>query len=139
MSLAVLAKSVRNALSAVEINFNRLAGREFIPAAPDMLFVETSSLCNLKCRFCAYEKKQSPKVSMPDEFFRNCIRQATAMGYRQFELTPCTGDIFMDRHIFNKLQYLQDDPAVESFQFFTNFTIPKTKDIERIFKFDKLQ
>jgi MoaA/NifB/PqqE/SkfB family radical SAM enzyme len=139
MSLAVLAKSARNVLSAVEINFNRRVGREFIPVAPDMLCIETSSLCNLKCRFCAYEKKQSPRVSMKDELFQDCVRQALALGYRQFELTPCTGDVFMDRHIFNKLRFLQDDPGVECFQFFTNMTIPKTKDIERIFSFGKLK
>jgi hypothetical protein len=61
MDIALPARMVRNAASALEINFNRLLGREFIPAQPDMLCIETSSLCNLKCRFCAYVKKHSPK------------------------------------------------------------------------------
>src|SRR4051812_43990651 len=97
MNPAVISKSARNLLSAVEINVNRLAGREFVPATRDLLFIETSSLCNLKCRFCAYEKKHSPKVSMKDEFFIDCVAQALNLGYRRFELTPCTGDVFMDR------------------------------------------
>src|SRR5437867_122504 len=96
MNPAVIAKSARNLLATVEINANRLLGREFVPAARDMLFIETSSLCNLKCRFCAYEKKHSPKVSMTDEFFFDCVTQALDLGCRRFELTPCTGDIFMD-------------------------------------------
>jgi hypothetical protein len=137
MTLAVLAKSARNALSVVEINFNRFAGREFIPAAPDMLFMKLQAL-QPEMLLCAYVKKQSPKVSMNDEF-SDCVRQGTAMEYRLYELTPCTGDIFMDRHIFNKFKILQNHPGVESYQFFTNMTIPKVKDIERIFNFAKLK
>ena len=139
MNPAVLVKSTRNMLSAVEINFNRMAGREFIPITAGVLSIETSSYCNLKCKFCAYVKKQSPKVSMKDAFFEDCVRQAVALGYRQFEMTPCTGDIFMDRHIFNKFQFLEQHPEVQGFQFFTNFTIPRKSDIERLFRFSKLK
>jgi sulfatase maturation enzyme AslB (radical SAM superfamily) len=133
-----IATSARNILSAVEIKFNRLMGRELIPVYRDLLYIETSSVCNLKCRFCAYVKKQSPKVSMKDAFFKDCITQAIDMGYRRFELTPCTGDIFMDHHIFNKLDFLESNPDVTSYQFFTNFTIPKPKDIERLVRLQKL-
>src|SRR5712692_863015 len=133
-----IATSARNILSAVEIKFNRLMGRELIPVYRDLLYIETSSVCNLKCRFCAYVKKQSPKVSMKDAFFKDCITQAIDMGYRRFELTPCTGDIFMDHHIFNKLDFLESNPDVTSYQFFTNFTIPKPRDIERLARLQKL-
>lgn len=129
----------RNLASAVEININRLLGREFIPAQPDMLSIETSSLCNLKCRFCAYVKKQSAKVSMQTEFFCDCVRQALEMGYRRFELTPCTGDVFMDRHLFDKLRFLEQQRDVSGYQFFTNFTIPRTSDIERMLGLTKLE
>ncbi len=133
-----LATSARNILSAVEIKFNRLMGRQLIPVHRDLLYIETSSVCNLKCRFCAYVKKQSPKVSMKDAFFKDCITQAVDMGYRRFELTPCTGDIFMDHHIFNKLEFLETNPNVTAYQFFTNFTIPKPRDIERLARLQKL-
>jgi sulfatase maturation enzyme AslB (radical SAM superfamily) len=139
MNPAVIAKSARNLLSAVEIKVNRRLGREFVPAPRDMLFIETSSLCNLKCRFCAYEKKHSPKVSMKDDFFADCVGQALDMGYRQFELTPCTGDVFMDRHIFRKLEFLENNPGVQGYQFFTNFSIPKHADIERLVALKKLK
>lgn len=139
MNPAVLFKATRNMLSAVEISLNRRAGREFIPISPDVLNIETSSYCNLKCKFCAYEKKASPKVSMKDAVFEDCIRQAVALGYRSFELTPCTGDVFMDRHIFNKLRFLEQHSAVESYQFFTNFTIPRKTDIEELFQLSKLK
>jgi hypothetical protein len=97
---ALAIKSVRNFKNAVTININRARGREFIPKGVPTLSIETSSLCNLECRFCAYVKKSSAKVTMKDEFFRSCVGQAIDMGYRHFDLTPCTGDVFMDRGIF---------------------------------------
>jgi sulfatase maturation enzyme AslB (radical SAM superfamily) len=139
MNPSVLYKATRNMLSAVEINFNRMAGWEFIPVDPRILSIETSSYCNLKCRFCAYVKKQSPKVSMTDAFFEDVVQQAVGMDYRSFELTPCTGDIFMDRHIFNKFRFLERHPEVESYLFFTNFTIPRKSDVENLFQLEKLR
>ena len=139
MNPAVLFKATRNVLSAVEINVNRMVGREFIPISAHILNIETSSYCNLKCKFCAYVKKESAKVSMKDAVFEDCIRQAVDLGYRFFELTPCTGDVFMDRHIFNKLRFLDQHPSVDGYYFFTNFTIPRKSDVEALFRFSKLK
>jgi MoaA/NifB/PqqE/SkfB family radical SAM enzyme len=133
----VIGRAARRVASGLEVRVNRLLGREFIPNNRGTLGIETSSLCNLKCRFCAYEKKQSPRVSMKDEFFIDCVDQALDMGYRCFHLTPCTGDVFMDRHIFNKMEFLDSNPRVEGYEFFTNFTIPKPKDIQRLIKLKK--
>ena len=135
----VIANSAKNALSKVEINFNRIIGRELVPIETTLLNIETSSLCNLECVFCAYVKKHSPKVSMKDAFFNQCINQAVGMGFTQFELTPCTGDVFMDRHIFNKFQFLEDHPKVEAYRFFTNFTIPNRTNVERLLRLNKLK
>ncbi len=138
MRAALLVKSVRNLKNTVAININRARGREFIPKGAHSLSIETSSLCNLECRFCAYVKKNSPKVVMKDEFFRNCIAQAVEMGYRHFDLTPCTGDVFMDRGLFNKLACMENAAGVTSYGFFTNFTIPKAQDVKRLFELGKL-
>jgi MoaA/NifB/PqqE/SkfB family radical SAM enzyme len=138
MTPALLIKSARNFKNAVAININRARGREFIPKGVPTLSIETSSLCNLECRFCAYVKKSSAKVAMKDEFFRSCVGQAIDMGYRRFDLTPCTGDIFMDRGIFRKLEHLESTAAVEGYAFHTNFTIPRARDIKRPFDLRKL-
>ena len=130
-------KTVRNARNAVAINWNRAMGREFIPSHRACLSIETSSLCNLDCCFCAYGKKQSPKVTMSDELFASCIAQALDLGYCEFDLTPCTGDVFMDRHIFNKLDFLDRNPRVRGYGFFTNFTIPRPRDVERLLRLEK--
>jgi hypothetical protein len=139
MNPFVIAKSAKSALSRIELNFNRLAGRELVPLETTTLNIETSSLCNLECVFCAYVKKTSPKVTMKDAFFQNCVEQAVGMGFTQFELTPCTGDVFMDRHIFKKFEFLEQHPAVEAYRFFTNFTIPKRSDIDRLVRLKKLK
>jgi len=139
MNPFVIANSAKNALSKFEINFNRMIGRELVPVETTILNIETSSLCNLECVFCAYVKKHSPKVSMKDAFFKDCIEQAVEMGFTQFELTPCTGDVFMDRHIFTKFQFLEDHPKVESYRFFTNFTIPNRTNVERLLRLKKLK
>ena len=138
MNPALVIKSVRNLKNAVAINLNRARGRQFIPNGAHALSIETSSLCNLECRFCAYVKKTSPKVVMKDAFFRDCIAQAIDMGYRQFDLTPCTGDVFMDRGLFNKLAHMESHPGVAGYSFFTNFTIPKAQDVKRLFELPKL-
>jgi MoaA/NifB/PqqE/SkfB family radical SAM enzyme len=139
MNPFLVARAAKSALSRVELNFNRLVGRELVPVETTILNIETSSLCNLECVFCAYVKKSSPKVSMKDAFFEHCIAQALGLGFSQFELTPCTGDVFMDRHIWNKFQFLDDHRAVDDYRFFTNFTIPKLKDIDRLAKLRKLK
>ena len=76
---------------------------------------------------------------MKHEFFVDCVTQAVGMGFRRFNLTPCTGDIFMDRGIFRKLEFLESNAQVDSFEFFTNFTILKPKDIEQLTKLQKLK
>jgi hypothetical protein len=45
----------------------------------------------------------------------------------------------MDRHIFNKFQFLENHPGVEGFQFFTNFSVPNPRQVERLTGLRKLQ
>ena len=139
MRFRVLATIVRNALVRLEITANRLLRREFIPDGAAVFHIETSGACNLKCRFCAYEKKAAPKVSMPNELFFDCVEQAVRLGYSRFDLTPSTGDVFMDKRFFDKLAYLDAHPGVEEYAFFTNLTIPKRDTLARLLALDKLR
>lgn len=138
MNPNLLSKSVRNLRNTIAININHARGREFIPKRRDCLSIETSSICNLKCCFCAYPKKQSAKVVMDDFFFQNCVAQALELGYEKFDLTPCTGDVFMDRTFLDKLAHLEQHAGVASYAFHTNFTIPRRKDIERLARLKKI-
>jgi MoaA/NifB/PqqE/SkfB family radical SAM enzyme len=132
MSLASAANHLRNLLIRLEIGVNRALGREFIQRDRSLFHIETSSACNLKCRFCAYTKKSTPTVSMDYDPFVHTVRQAVELGYSRFELTPCTGDVFMDRTLMRKLHYLEQHPQVSSYEFFTNLTIPKPGTVERL-------
>jgi MoaA/NifB/PqqE/SkfB family radical SAM enzyme len=134
----LLVKSIRNMRNGVLTHINRKLAREFIPATRRSLSIETSSLCNLDCAFCAYPKKQSPRVVMSNAFFQDCVSQALDMGYDTFDLTPCTGEVFMDRHLFDKLAFLDGDERVKQYDFFSNFTIPKPSHIEVLHTFRKL-
>jgi len=133
-----LALAAKNLARAVETNLNRVVGRQLVPPHGGILHIETSSLCNLDCRFCAYGKKRSPKVSMAHALFQTCVEQAVALGYRRFELTPCTGDVFMDRHIFDKLDLLESRADVAGYGFYTNFTVLDASDVGALVKLRKL-
>ena len=138
MSLETTASKFRNLRNFVILNANYRRQREFIPDPRHMLCIETTSLCNLKCKFCAYSKKQSERVTMANEVFFDYINQATDLGFRQFQLTPCTGDVFMDKNFFAKLEFLEAHDEVASYEFFTNFTLPNADSIERLSRLPKL-
>ncbi|MGC9327556.1 MAG: radical SAM protein [Candidatus Hinthialibacter sp.] len=111
------------------LNLNRRLDRHYIPDPFHSLTIETSSLCNLNCRFCAYEKKTQPRTVMSNEFFFDVIEQATQMGFRRFALTPLTGEVFMDKHFLEKIRYLDNHKLTQSYSFFTNFILPNEEEI----------
>jgi MoaA/NifB/PqqE/SkfB family radical SAM enzyme len=139
VNLASVGNNLRNLLIRLEIGVNRALGREFIQKDRSMFHIETSSACNLKCRFCAYTKKSTPTVSMTHDPFVHTVMQAVELGYSRFELTPCTGDVFMDRTLMRKLEFLEQHPHVSSYEFFTNLTIPKPETVERLADLRKLR
>ena len=62
--------------------------------------METTSRCNLKCKFCAYEKRDLesyPHETMSLDKFKDVVNQSLRLGYTNIGLTPATGDIFMDK------------------------------------------
>lgn len=120
------------------LNVNRWRKKEYIPAITEVLYIEPTSICNLSCRFCGYRKKQSPKCTMPYERFCDYVDQATDLGYLQFNLTPLTGELFADRGLFDKLDYLDRHPKVAGYSFFSNFTLADETTIARLFDLQKL-
>lgn len=138
MRSKTIERLVKNTVVRAEVQVNRWLGREFIPRDLSEFHIETSSTCNLKCRFCAYSKKTSARTTMSNECFSRVVQEALDLGYRSFELTPSTGDIFMDRRTFEKLAVLEADPRVGSYRFFTNFTVPPVSVVERLLALRKL-
>jgi MoaA/NifB/PqqE/SkfB family radical SAM enzyme len=138
MKLYEVERTIREIRNAILFNLFSLFRREFIPDPRKSINIEVTGFCNLKCRFCAYQKKKTPKVRMSNDVFANCVEQAVQMGFTEFHLTPVTGDVFMDRHLFDKLDFLENHPKVESYAFFTNFTIPDRHAIRQLMGLNKL-
>ena len=130
---------LRKYLDMAKINLNAALGRHFLPNPRHRLKIETSGVCNLSCRFCSYSKKEQGKVIMPMNLFQEVVNQAADMEYSVIGLTPMTGDVFMDKGIFEKMQYLDNHPKIKEYDFFTNFVVPSEQKIEELFKLCKLK
>ncbi len=115
----------------------KLVGHEFVPQRNRMT-IEPSGHCNLACKFCAYRKKEIGHVVMPNEDFANYIDQATELGFRTFSLTSSSGEIFFDKNITWKFDYLDNHPLVETYEFYTNFILPDEAMIRRVLNLKKL-
>ncbi|MEE2997849.1 MAG: radical SAM protein [Pseudomonadota bacterium] len=115
-----LKRTKRYAYSFYILNKNKFLGRTFVPPPYRRLFIETVSFCNLECKFCTYPKHLHPRGVMEDELFRQGIDQAAALGIDEIALTPINGEVFMDRNILERWQYIEDS-SIKSHVFYTNF------------------
>lgn len=119
---------------------NKILNRSFIPDHKNIIYIENTSKCNLKCKFCGYPKRNlddHPLVDMDFENFKNYVDQATNMGFKNIGLTPVTGDIFMDKKIYEKFSYLEKNKI--DFQFYTNFILAKKEHLNDLFEYNHLK
>jgi hypothetical protein len=112
---------------------------ERIPDPRRQLHIEPAGRCNLRCRFCAYPKKQRGKSIMAGDTFSGVVEAALDMGYARIVLTPSTGDVYADREFQAKLDYLEGIDRLEGYSFFTNFVLPSVEDVQHLFRLRKLQ
>lgn len=101
-------------------------------AWPHALYVEGTNICNAKCVFCAYPQMERPKVTMPMELFRKAVDEHLAVGGREVDLTPIVGDPFVDKFLFERLDYLAALPRVRRFHFYTNAILMRPGAAERL-------
>jgi len=112
---------------------HRWLGRILGNAAwPDSLYIEGTNICNARCVFCAYPQMERPKKTMPLEMFRRVIDEYAAAGGSEVDLTPIVGDPFVDKFLFERLDYLASVPTVRRFHFFTNAILIKHEHLERL-------
>ena len=126
---------VKNFLKTLNGKINFFLKRQKIPDIYDHINIESTSVCNLKCKFCAYPKRDLeavPHSTMSIDLFKETVNQAISIGYKKIGLTPSTGDIFMDKGIDQKFQYLDKLEKYEGFFFYTNFIPINTTQIEKI-------
>ncbi len=127
-------------LNYIKMRYNKLIGNQEIPDILNNINIEISSKCNLGCKFCGYPKRNlndHPHTTMSDLDFESNVKQCETLGYENIGLSPVSGDIFMDKNIYNKFEILENS-KINGYYFYSNF-IPIQKNlIDQLFLFKKL-
>lgn len=89
-------------------------------AAPLILQIETTNVCNARCVFCAYPRMQRPKGVMDLALFEKIIRDYADMGGGAVSLTPIMGEPLLDPHLLRRFEILADHPAINRISMTTN-------------------
>jgi radical SAM protein with 4Fe4S-binding SPASM domain len=78
---------------------------ERVPALPVEYIVETTAKCNLYCPMCPRETHKQPKEDMTDEIFEKLVEGAAQTGEHMMLIG--LGEPFMDRKIFDRIEYCE--------------------------------
>lgn len=117
---------------------NRARERESIPQT-NLIFVITSGICNLACRFCHYSKKSDGKEIADNASFSRYIEQVGAFGISHISLTPMTGEAMFDKQFLEKVRTIERSSAIESFEVYSNFILAKRENIDGLCESRKLK
>ena len=82
-----------------------LRRRERVPALPVEYIVETTAKCNLYCPMCPRETHRQPKQDMSDAVFEKLIDGAARTSEHMMLIG--LGEPFMDRKIFDRIEYCE--------------------------------
>ncbi len=99
---------------------------------PRGLHVEGTNTCNAECVFCAYPQMERKKMVMSQELFERVVRDYLAMGGQHVSLTPIVGDPFVDRFLFERLDFLMAQSQVRGISFYTNAILMGAEKSERL-------
>lgn len=108
---------------------SQLEGLRRIPRG---LHVEGTNICNARCVFCAYPQMERRKQTMSMEDFERVVAEYLEMGGRHVSLTPIVGDPFVDKHVFERLDYLMGLERVSGISFYTNAILMTADRSERL-------
>ncbi len=85
--------------------YSYLRRAERVPALPVEYIVETTAKCNLYCPMCPRETHKQPKEDMTDEIFERLVAGASRTGEHMMLIG--LGEPFMDRKIFDRIEYCE--------------------------------
>ena len=105
---------------------------EALRRIPRGLHVEGTNICNAACVFCAYPQMERRKQTMSIEAFERVVREYVAIGGRHVSLTPIVGDPFVDKHLFERLDWLMSLDAIVGISFYTNAILMTPEKSERL-------
>lgn len=139
---AGLRQRARHWLDALdtEWHFRTSRGRiraelEHLRHIPRGLHVEGTNTCNAECVFCAYPQMERKKLVMSQELFERVVRDYIAMGGHHVSLTPIVGDPFVDRFLFERLDFLMSLEQVRGISFYTNAILMSADKCERLMRY----
>lgn len=135
----MLSHGIKYYKHSLRIYLNKILSREYVANDKySAIAVEVSGLCNLKCVFCAYKDKSAGKVVMPNDDFINYVNQLADLGHDYIVLTPQTGDVFIDKHFADKIEFLEQHPIIQGYEFITNLVSASEAVLDRLSKAQKL-
>jgi radical SAM protein with 4Fe4S-binding SPASM domain len=108
---------------------------ESLRRIPRGLHVEGTNICNAACVFCAYPQMERKKQVMTLEDFERVVRQYLAMGGHHVSLTPIVGDPFVDKHLFERLDFLMGLDDVRGISFYTNAILMGRDKCDRLMRY----
>ncbi len=118
--------------AGLRLNYRLMRLLPWVRARPHALYIEGTNICNAACVFCAYPQMERPKASMPLELFRRAVDQYLALGPGDVDLTPIVGDPFVDKLLFERMDYLRSRPEVKRYHFYTNAILMKPDIVSRL-------
>ena len=92
-------------LNRAKILWSYLTGSDRVHGLPVEYIVETTAKCNLYCPMCPRETHKQPKEDMTDEIFERLVQGAG--GTAEHMMLIGLGEPFMDRKIFDRIEYCE--------------------------------
>ena len=131
-------------ISLKELTYDGKIYTAEVEAQHKHLYIVTINQCNLNCTFCRggmdkniLDEQNNVKI-MNYDIFTRIIDKCTEHGVKSFDLTPVIGELFLDKDLFNKLDYLENNNLVSRFVVTTNFTIMNRENLIKLSKYTKL-
>ena len=97
------------------------------------IMIETSSICNAKCTFCANSTLIRPKMQMPDDLFYLIVKRLIEedISVERF-IMHLNGEPFTDQQLIERIEFLKKKFVNVPVWFTTNFSLPDKKTIDRL-------
>ena len=92
-------------VNRAQILWSYVTGSERVHGLPVEYIVETTAKCNLYCPMCPRETHKQPKEDMTDEIFGRLVQGAEKTGEHMMLIG--LGEPFMDRKIFDRIEYCE--------------------------------
>ena len=84
------------------------------------LYFELTNRCNAACVFCPYPEMKRPYKYMSMDLFKDTIDQYSIMGGKSVGFTPIVGDPMLDKHILERIDYIENETLINHLSFYSN-------------------